>query len=132
MTLTVKQEHFCNAYIELGNASQAYRHSYNAENMKAATINRKAFELTENGNIRARLDELRKEHAARHVVTIDSLVTELEDARQLAKGNGTAAAMVSATMGKAKLLGFDKQVVEATVRPAKTLSEFFDELHSMS
>lgn len=110
MALTVKQEHFCKAYIELGNASQAYRQSYDAENMKAVTINRKAFELTENGNIRARLDELRKDLAARHAVTTDSLIDELEEARQLAKLNATAGAMVTATMSKAKLLGLDKGV----------------------
>lgn len=110
MTLTPKQEAFCMAYIEAGNASEAYRQAYNAANMKAATINRKAFEMTENGNIRARLDELRQVHATRHAVTVDSLVDELEDARQLAKRNGTASAMVSATMGKAKLLGIEKQL----------------------
>lgn len=43
MTLTIKQEAFCTAYIELDNASEAYRHAYDAQNMQAATVNRKAF-----------------------------------------------------------------------------------------
>jgi len=34
MKLTIKQEKFCNLYIELGNASEAYRQSYNCEKMK--------------------------------------------------------------------------------------------------
>ena len=43
---------------------------------------------------------------------MDSLINELEDARQIAKADLKAAAMVAATMGKARLLGFDKGVVE--------------------
>lgn len=111
-SLTVKQEVFCTAYIETGNASEAYRQVYDAQNMNAATINRKAFELTANGKITARLDELRTQHAARHVITIDSLIDELEEARQLAKLNAQASAMVTATMSKAKVLGLDKGVKE--------------------
>ena len=41
-------------------------------------------------------------------VTIDDLMTELDDARLTAKDNGQASAMVAATMSKAKLLGLDK------------------------
>jgi phage terminase small subunit len=59
MTLTQKQENFCLAYIELGNASEAYRRFYNAARMKAATVNRRATELLANGTITARIAELR-------------------------------------------------------------------------
>ena len=38
-------------------------------------------------------------------MTIDDLMNELEDARLIAKENGQASAMVSASMSKAKLLG---------------------------
>lgn len=38
-------------------------------------------------------------------MSIDDLMTELDDARLTAKENGQASAMVSATMSKAKLLG---------------------------
>ncbi len=40
-----------------------------------------------------------------HKMSIDDLMTELDDARLTAKANGQASAMVSATMSKAKLLG---------------------------
>ena len=42
---------------------------------------------------------------------------ELEEARQIAKQSGNAAAMVSATLGKAKVLGLvvDKQETKAQV-----------------
>ncbi|WP_313397130.1 terminase small subunit [Stutzerimonas nitrititolerans] len=58
MSLTQKQEAFCIAYLKLGNASEAYRQSYNAERMKPESINRKAKELLDNGKIAARLEEL--------------------------------------------------------------------------
>ena len=45
-------------------------------------------------------------------LSIDDLMTELDDARLTAKDNGQASAMVAATMSKAKLLGLDKGVTD--------------------
>lgn len=50
-------------------------------------------------------------------VTIDDLVNELDDARQTAKENGQASAMVSAVMSKAKLLGLDRADSEHDSEP---------------
>lgn len=61
MKLTVKQEKFCQAYMELGCASNAYRRAYDASKMKPATVNRKAKELLDNGKVAARVKELREE-----------------------------------------------------------------------
>lgn len=110
--LTVKQEAFCLAYIETGNASDAYRLSYDAENMKPESINRAAKDLLDNPKITARVSELRAETVQRHRITVDDLVKELQEAREIAKKTDNAAAMTSATMGKAKLLGLDKQIGE--------------------
>jgi hypothetical protein len=43
-------------------------------------------------------------------VTVDTLVAELEEARQIALGVPAPSAAVAATMGKAKLLGLDRIV----------------------
>lgn len=112
--LTPKQERFCQLYIELGNASEAYRQAYDFSRMKTETINTKAKELRKHGPITVRISELQDEHKERHDITVDDLIAELEEARQLAKDpvKPQPSAMVSATMGKAKILGFDKQVVE--------------------
>jgi phage terminase small subunit len=104
-TLTPKQERFSALYVETGNASEAYRQAYDSSGMKPETINRKAFDLLQNGKITARVDQLRADAAKRHEITVDTLTLELEEARNLAKEQGTAAAMVSATLGKAKLHG---------------------------
>lgn len=56
--LTPKQEKLCQKFIELGNASEAYRQSYNAENMKPETIHRKVHDLLKQDKIAARVREL--------------------------------------------------------------------------
>ncbi|GAB1667309.1 hypothetical protein Mh1961_05290 [Mannheimia haemolytica] len=112
--LTPTQEAFCLAYIETGNASEAYRQAYEAEEMKPETVHRKAKELMDNGKITARIEELKAEHAERHKLTVDDLLAELEEARLLAKEKENPNAMTQATMGKAKLLGLDKQVIDHT------------------
>lgn len=110
--LTPKQEAFCQAYIETGNASEAYRQAYDAEKMKPATVNRNAKALLDNSKIATRLEALRAEHQKRHNVTVDGLTGDLNDDRSLAHKVGQPGAAVSATMGKAKLHGFLKDKVE--------------------
>lgn len=134
--MTPKQEAFCAAYIETGNASEAYRRSYNAENMKPATINVKASELLADGKIAVRLAELRGHHAARHDVTVNDIHQMLLADRAFARECGTAAAAVSATMGLAKLFGHLKDKVEhsgdiAVVDRAELLQRAGDEVRGI-
>lgn len=112
--LTPKQDNFCRLYIELGNASEAYRQAYDAEDMNDNVVSVKAHELLNNGKITVRLDQIRAEHMRRHDLTVGDLLAELEEARQAALGaeNPQSSAAVAATMGKAKILGLDKQVIE--------------------
>ncbi|MDR0805958.1 MAG: terminase small subunit [Enterobacteriaceae bacterium] len=114
MALTIKQEAFCQAYIETGNASEAYRIAYVADKMKLESIHRKASALLNHGKITARVNELQSEIKKRHNVTVDSLLSELEEARKAALTAETpqSSAAVAATMGKAKLVGLDKQIID--------------------
>lgn len=110
--LTPKQENFCLAYLETGNASEAYRRAYDASKMSVGAINVEACKLLDNPKIALRLSELREPILKRHAITVDDLLAELEEARRLALETEAPAPAVSATMGKAKLLGLDKQVIE--------------------
>ena len=112
MTLTPKQEAFCLAYIETGNASEAYRRAYSAGKMSENAVHVAASRLLDNPKITLRVAELQASHQERHDVTVDSLTGELEDARDLATVNKQPAAVVSAVMGKAKLHGLIKDRVE--------------------
>ena len=58
------------------------------------------------------VEKLREEMRERFMVTVESLIAELEEARQVGKTTESAAPMVAATMGKAKLMGLDKQIIE--------------------
>lgn len=128
MQLTIKQENFCKSYVETGNASQAYRLAYNAEKMKNNSVNRKAKELLDNVKITARISQLQKVIENRHNITIDSLIQELEQARQTALTAETpqTSAAVAATMGKAKLSGLDKKV-NKTISLSISLSDLFED-----
>lgn len=112
--LTPKQENFCLAYLETGNASEAYRRAYDAAAMSMNALNREACLMLDNPKIAQRISELREPILKRHAITVDDLLAELEEARQLAMGTESAAPAVAATMGKAKLLGYDKQLVDVT------------------
>jgi phage terminase small subunit len=129
--LTTKQENFCLAYIETGNASEAYRTAYDTAKMKPESINRKAKELLDNGKITARLDVLRQDIRTRHDITVMKLLEELEAARLKALNADTpqASAAVAATMGKARLTGLDKVLVDLTGNvkvETRSIKDIFD------
>lgn len=77
MKLSIKQENFCNYYLECGNASEAYRRAYSCVNMKAETINIKAFELLNNGKITVRVKELQEEQKNKSDITKERVLEEL-------------------------------------------------------
>ena len=104
--LTPKQEAFAMAYVESGNASKAYKAAYDVnENTNNNSISVEASKLKNSPKITLRILEMQEDMRERHEVTIDGLTKELEYARVTAQENGQASAMVSATMGKAKLHG---------------------------
>lgn len=114
MKLTPKQEKFCQKYIELSSASEAYREVYDAENMKPETIHVKACELKSNGKVAERIKELQNMAVERHLCDIYDLIEELEEARTLARDLQQPSAMVSASVGKGKLLGLGKETIDIT------------------
>ena len=103
--LTPKQEGFCHAYIETGNASEAYRQNYNVANMKETTIGRNAHALLANNKIATKIDSIKAALVAKHEVTVDSILLELDGAVALAKSTKQATALTGALMAKAKLAG---------------------------
>ena len=105
--MTPKQADFIALYLETQNASEAYKRAYNSTG-KPNTIHRKASELLKHPEVKKELELLQAQAKEQNKVTLDSVVDELEEARQIAKQSGNASAMVSATLGKAKVLGLDK------------------------
>lgn len=135
-----KKEAFVQKWHETGNKSEAYRYSHpRSLKWKDETVHNKAYAVAKDGEVLARYKELQQESADNHGITVSSLLEELEEARKTALQAETpqSSAAVSATMGKAKLCGLDKQVIEhkgsiASVRLskedyAKTRQQMLDE-----
>jgi len=102
--MTPKQAAFVSEYMIDHNGTQAaIRAGYSKR-----TARQQAVELLAADDIRHAIQAAELSAQLRNSITLDDLLSELEDARQLAKGEGQASAMVSATMSKAKMLGFDK------------------------
>ncbi len=110
--LTRKQEMFAMKYVEIGNQSEAYRQSYNAENMKNETIHVKACNLLKQDKIRIRVLELRKNHVERHGVSVDKIVEELAEDKEFARECKSASSVVKTTELKAKLYGLFVDKIE--------------------
>tara|TARA_R110002110_G_scaffold83435_1_gene216544 strand:+ start:124 stop:528 length:405 start_codon:yes stop_codon:yes gene_type:complete len=109
--LTTKQEKFCKTFIETGNASEAYRQSYDCQKMKGPSINRNAVALLDNTKITTRVGELQLNLQKKFEVTVQSLSKELDEDRQLARSLGQPGAAISALNVKARIHGLDKHVM---------------------
>ena len=112
--LTPKREKFAQAYVEFDCGASAYREAFSTKNMSDKSVWEHASRLLKDVKVRARVEELKAEHRKRHDLTVDDLLRELEEARVAAMTSEKpqAAAAVGATMGKARILGLDKQVLE--------------------
>lgn len=71
MALTQKQENFCIAYIKCGNASEAYRKSYNAKNMTDKQIWEESSKLNSSPKVAQRLKELRDKAEKSAIITLE-------------------------------------------------------------
>ena len=129
MLENTKHEKFCQVWHECGNKSEAYRDSHpNSVKWKDATIHNKASELSKRGEIAARLEQLQKDGLDAHGVTMGSLIKELETCREIALAcdNPQTSAAINAIMGKAKLVGLDKVIIEQNIKAdVKTFSDMY-------
>lgn len=106
MALTPKQEAFCLAFLETGNASEAYRRSYDAGRMKPETINRAAKELADNPKITARVAELRQPAVDAAIMTFGGHLKRLNELAEMAAERGQLSAAIAAEVARGKVWGF--------------------------
>lgn len=117
--LTPKQEAFCLAYVETGNASEAYRSAYQVRpGTKPESVNVSACKLLADPKVSLRVDELKAALVERHGVTVDDIAALLREDRKFARECATPAAAVSATMGLAKLYGLLTDKLDAKLTAA--------------
>lgn len=121
--LTAKQEAFAVAFIETGNASEAYRRTHDVgADTKPESIWSAASRCLGDIKVQSRIKELQALARDMALVSVGSLTEELEAARVKAMADDKgASAAVSATMGKAKLHGLLIEKAELTGKDGKDL-----------
>lgn len=79
-----------------------------------------ASRLRNSAHICERIGELQERAAKRHDVTVESIITELEEARAVAKEEKQSSAMVSASKAKAQIAGVwtERMEIDANVKVA--------------
>ena len=77
MALTIKQENFCNYYVESGNASEAYRRAYSCDKMKDEAVVVEASKLKDSPNVALRIDELKAKLQSKSDITKERILNEL-------------------------------------------------------
>lgn len=128
MLKNVIHEKFVQIWYETGNKTLAFKESnVNWSKWKDETVYNKAYQLSKRPEIANRLEELQQDALKAHGITMKSLLNELEEARLLAVEAKQPNAAVSATMGKAKLVGLDKGVADVIINNniRTTLDDFY-------
>ncbi len=116
MKLNTAQEKYAQLRAKGVDPSEGYKQCWAWENSSAATIATNAKHRDQNPKIAARIAEIKaeimNEIRPELVVTVESLLEELEEAKHFAKECENPSAFTQAIMGKAKIAGLDKKVVE--------------------
>lgn len=116
-SLTALQENAAKLFVEGHTQADAYRKAgYKVDKCTDKSIHELASRVFADVRVSSRVKELQAEAQQRHDVTIDSLTKELDEAKRFAYGVEQTSAAVSAIMGKAKIHGFDKQVIDANIK----------------
>lgn len=89
--LTPKQEKFVRNLVSGMSQYDAYRNSYNADNMKRSTIDRRATELAAKSTIKARYNELIEKANEKAEIKAEDILREL---KAIAFSNGSDYAQI--------------------------------------
>ena len=113
-----KQRRFAEEYLIDSNATQAaIRAGYSAHTAKS-----QGQRLLTKADVAAAIQTAQVELRERTKVTVESISSQLRDAYDMAESNSQAGAMVQASMGLAKLLGYLVDKVEQTTKAADDMT----------
>lgn len=110
--LTLKQQAFVRAYFETGNATEAYRRAYDAQEMSDDAIRVEACRLLKHPNIALRLNAHNRTAMADTQLTLEEHMAELRTLRDQSKQNGQMSAAIKAEELRGKLRRFYVEQVE--------------------
>lgn len=78
-TLTPKQEKYVQGLFSGLSQREAYKQAYDCAKMKDATIDKRASEIAQKGEIRGRLKELQENLAMRNTVSVEWVLNNLKE-----------------------------------------------------
>lgn len=78
-TLTPKQEKFVQGLFTGMSQREAYKSAYDCAKMKDATIDKRASEIAQKGEIKGRLKELQENLAMRNTVSVEWVLNNLKE-----------------------------------------------------
>lgn len=115
--LTPKQEAFAQHFVLNGNASAAYRESYNIRpNTKETSIGQSAKQLLDHPKISFRIAALRASAAEKAMLTLDQHLSTLAVLRDKAAQAGQMGAAISAEIARGKAAGLYVEKREVNAR----------------
>ena len=111
--LTGKQDNFCIAFVELGNANEAYKVAYpKAKAWKDGSVRAQASLMFKNPNILKRIEEIKAPLLKNASCTFDEHMSELQSLRELAKKAENYPAAITAETNRGKAAGHYTEKVE--------------------
>lgn len=100
----LRQEKFVREYVKTGSLTEAYRKYYpNAKKFNCVAAG--AHNLAVLPHVKARIQELRDQMARKSDITMEKILTDYQDALNMAKQDGKPNEMISAAREQAKLVG---------------------------
>jgi phage terminase small subunit len=123
--LSPKMHKFCLCIVEGDGPSEAYRAAYAASSMSDDSVAVEASRLLRDPRVHARIEELRTSLQRSLGVSRATLLREIDEVRELAKTNGDVKTVLTATMSKARLLGFLDNPPKPTSPSEREVSSVF-------
>lgn len=111
MSLTAKQEAFCQAMADGMTQSDAYREAFNVgASTKPETIHKRASELMQNGEVTGRVSQLRQVLESKAIWTREMSVKALMNAYKIAKEGKNSSGMTGAVKELNGMHGYNEPV----------------------
>lgn len=119
--LTPKQEKFAQGVASGKTQADAYRAAYDAKNMKAETIQKRASELMSDGAISGRVKTLREPIVKKVGITLESHLDDMMKLRNMAAKEKQYGAAIAAEIARGKAAGVHIEKQELAVTSQVTL-----------
>lgn len=122
MAMTPKKEKFAQSIVSGMNQTDAYRSAYDCDGMTDVTVNNAAYKLMQDGDIKARIEQLRMPIAERIGMDLESYLKEMIALKYGALDNNEHSPAIKAHELIGKCLGYYVNKTELTGKNGEALN----------